>query len=115
MGRRGTALPHTSARDGAPSADAGTIRLDKWIWFARFLRQREACQELIRDGHVRVNGRRVTQPGGSARRGDVLTLALPGRTLLVEIVATAEKRGDAAEAAALYRVIEPSSSFGEKE
>lgn len=96
-------------------AGAETIRLDKWIWFARFLRSREACQELIRGGRVRVNGRRGALPGTAVRPGDVLTLALPGRTILVEIMAIGEKRGGANDASGLYRIIEPSSSARGKE
>ncbi|MCA0400739.1 MAG: RNA-binding S4 domain-containing protein [Proteobacteria bacterium] len=105
MGRRGTAA---SRSDG--DSDDGTIRLDKWIWFARFQRARETCQDLIRKGHVRVNRRKVTQPGASVRAGDVLTLALPGRTLLVEVLMIAAKRGSVEEASTLYRIFDPPSS-----
>jgi ribosome-associated heat shock protein Hsp15 len=106
-------MGRSSARSGRRDGEAGAsgaIRLDKWIWFARFLRAREACQDLIRKGHVRRDGLRITQPGATVRVGDVLTLALPGRTILVEILALAEKRGGAEEASALYRIIEPPSS-----
>jgi ribosome-associated heat shock protein Hsp15 len=78
------------------------LRLDKWIWFARFLRAREACAELIRAGHVRVNGRRETSPGAFVKVGDVLTIALSGRTEVVRIAALAEARGDAQAAERLY-------------
>lgn len=99
------------ARRGSSSVvqpeDATTCRLDKWIWFARFQRARETCAELVRKGHVRINGRKVNQPGAFVRIGDVLTLALPGRTLLVQVLSMAERRGAAEEAGTLYRVIEP--------
>ena len=101
-GRRGN---HEDDRD-APSGD-GTLRLDKWIWFARFLRSREACAGLVRDGYVRVNARKVTQPGSFVRVGDVLTLALPGKTLVVTIIGLAERRADAGAAARLYSPREP--------
>lgn len=101
MGRRSGAR---RSADEAP-AEAG-LRLDRWIWFARFQRSREACAELVRKGHVRVNGRRVSQPGAAIGIGDVLTLALPGRTLVVEVRALAERREGATEGAALYRLIE---------
>ena len=89
-----------------PSGD-GTLRLDKWIWFARFQRSREACAELVRGGHVRVNARKVMQPGSFVRVGDVLTLALPGKTLVVTIIGLAERRADAGAAARLYSPREP--------
>lgn len=98
------------ARRGASQTDdAGvpTCRLDKWIWFARFQRAREACADLIRKGHVRINGRKVSQPGAFVRPGDVLTLALPGKTLVIRILGMAERRGDATAAAALYQLVEP--------
>lgn len=87
--------------------DAETgLRLDRWIWFARFQRSRETCAALIRKGHVRVNGRRVARPGAAIGIGDILTLALPGRTIVVEVMALAGRRAGAAEGAALYRVLE---------
>lgn len=92
----------TVADEAAPA----TIRLDKWIWFARFQRARETCAELVRKGHVRVNGRKVNQPGASIQIGDVLTLALPGRTIVVEVLAIAEKREGADSASFLYRFVE---------
>jgi ribosome-associated heat shock protein Hsp15 len=98
------------ARRGGQVANdeaSAPTRLDKWIWYARFQRTRETCARLIRDGHVRVNGRRIIQPGASVAPGDVLTLALPGRTLVVQILAIADRRGDAAAGQALYRIVEP--------
>ncbi len=106
MGRRG------SSPDDAPEVE--TCRLDKWIWFARFQRAREVCADVIRKGHVRVNGRKVNQPGAFVRIGDVLTLALPGRTVVVRILGMAEKRGGAEEAAALYSLVEPADGISSK-
>ena len=99
MARRG------SSRDDGPEA-ATTCRLDKWIWFARFQRARESCADLIRKGHVRVNGRKVNQPGAAVRVGDVLTLALPGKTVVVRVLDLAERRGGADDAALLYGMVE---------
>lgn len=81
-------------------------RLDKWIWHARFQRSREACAELVRKGHVRVNGRRISQPGYALKAGDVLTLALPGETVLCEVTAFADRRGTADDAIGLFRRVE---------
>lgn len=87
-------------------AEADDLRLDRWIWFARFQRSREACADLVRAGRVRLNGRRVQRPGVAVAPGDILTLALPGRTLVVEVLALAERRGGAEDAARLYRLVE---------
>lgn len=110
MGRRGS----SHEPDAGDSAGNGTLRLDKWIWFARFQRAREACAELVRKGHVRVNGRRVRQPGSIVRIGDILTLALPGETRVVEVMSLAERREGSGAAAALYRILESSSHQGAK-
>jgi ribosome-associated heat shock protein Hsp15 len=88
------------------AASADDLRLDRWIWFARFQRSREACADLVRAGRVRLNGRRVQRPGAAVAPGDVLTLALPGRTIVVEVLALAGRRGGADDATRLYRLIE---------
>jgi ribosome-associated heat shock protein Hsp15 len=94
-------------QDAGTASPGGTMRLDKWIWFARFQRTREACADLVRKGHVRLDGRKVAQPGASVRVGRVLTLALPGRTVIVEVLDLAERRESAEAAGVLYRTIEP--------
>lgn len=83
-------------------APAERQRLDKWLWHARFGRTRAKSADLVRSGHVRVNTVRVLDPAKGIKRGDVLTLALAGRTLVVRVLDFAPKRGDAAAAQALY-------------
>ncbi|WP_284177515.1 S4 domain-containing protein [Rhabdaerophilum sp. SD176] len=92
--------------DAEAAAEADDLRLDRWIWFARFQRSREACADLVRAGRVRLNGRRVQKPGAAVAPGDILTLALPGRTIVIEVLALAGRRGDANDAARLYRPVE---------
>jgi ribosome-associated heat shock protein Hsp15 len=82
-------------------------RLDLWIWHARFVRTRSDAADLIRSGHVRVNGMRQTQAGYAIKLGDVLTLALISRTLLVRVSGMVERRGSAHEANTLYALLEP--------
>ena len=77
-------------------------RLDKWLWFARFARTRPAAVRLVEEGHVRIEGRRVDNPAQGLKCGDVLTLALPHETLVVRILAFAERRGSYAQAQLLY-------------
>lgn len=100
MGRRG----------GKPESEPLATprqRLDLWIWHARFVRARSDAADLIRSGHVRVNGMRQMQAGYAIKPGDVLTLALASRTLLVRVSGMAERRGSAPDAALLYALIEP--------
>ena len=85
-----------------PSVEGGRCRLDKWLWHARLVRQREAAASLVESGHVRVEGKRVTAPGHRVKVGDVLTVALDHGVRLIRVLETAERRGDANAAHALY-------------
>ena len=81
-------------------------RLDKWLWCARFMRQRADCARLAAGGLLRINRLPTDKPHAKLRVGDVVTLALPGGQIrVVEILALAARRGPAAEAATLYRII----------
>ena len=50
-----------------------SIRLDKWLWFARFFKNRTICSRVITSGKVRINGKRVLKASSAIRRGDSLT------------------------------------------
>jgi ribosome-associated heat shock protein Hsp15 len=100
----------TSGRKGAgrPEDDSGELvsqRLDKWLVVARFARTRSLAQALIEEGHVRLDGKRVTDGARKLRPGEVLTLALPHATKVVRIKAAAEKRGSYSVARLLYEEI----------
>jgi ribosome-associated heat shock protein Hsp15 len=88
-------------------------RIDKWLWHARLVRTRTMAAALVAQGHVRLNGRRVTQPGKALRVGDVVTVRLDGGVRTLRIVALAARRGGSAQAAALFRIVEePSNAAG---
>lgn len=83
-------------------------RLDKWLWCARFMRQRADCARLAAGGLLRINRQATDKPHARLRVGDVVTLALPGgRVRVVEVLALAGRRGPASEAETLYREIPP--------
>lgn len=79
-------------------------RLDKWLWHARFGRTRTRSAALVRSGYVRLNGQRVTEADKPVGPGDVLTIAMPGRTWLIRITAMTDHRGNADCAAQLYEL-----------
>lgn len=79
-----------------------TLRLDKWLWQARFFKTRALAAETVEDGHLRVNGQRTSKPGYAVAAGDVLTFPQGGRIRLVRVLALGERRGPATEAQALY-------------
>ena len=84
-----------------------TIRLDKWLFQARFLKSRGLAADLITEGRVRVNGQRTDKPARAVGEGDVLTFALHGRVRVVRILGTGERRGPASEAQGLYEDLAP--------
>lgn len=82
------------------------IRLDKWLWTARFYRSRTLAQEACGKGRIRVNGQRVDKPGREIRPGDILTLPAAREILVVRVLAGALRRGPASEARQLYEIVE---------
>ena len=81
---------------------ADSLRLDKFLWFARIVKTRSAAQALAEEGRIRIDGRVVDRAHAPIRVGDVLSFALRGRVRVLRIEALPERRGPAAEARALY-------------
>ena len=78
------------------------LRLDKWLWFARFARTRSLAAKLCSEGAVAVGGTPVLKPNHLVRVGDVLTVR-QGRMLReVSVLALGARRGPPAEARLLY-------------
>jgi ribosome-associated heat shock protein Hsp15 len=77
------------------------VRIDKWLWAARFFKTRGAATEAVLGGRVRVNGRRV-KPAKEIAVADSVEVTIGGLrwTLVVRVVA--DKRGPAAVASTLY-------------
>ena len=82
-------------------------RLDKWLWCARFMRQRTDCARLIADGLLRINRQPTDKPHAKLRVGDVITLPLRGEVRVIEVLALSARRGPAEAARLLYREIPP--------
>lgn len=78
------------------------LRLDKWLWQARFFKTRALAARQIGAGHVRVNGRHAQKPARPVGPGDVVTFAQAGRIRVVRIEALGTRRGPAPEAQKLY-------------
>ena len=81
------------------------IRIDNWLWHARFYRSRVLAQEAAESGIVRLNGARVVKPGHAIKHGDVLTVPQGHEVLAVRVVAFGKRRGPASEARALYEIV----------
>jgi ribosome-associated heat shock protein Hsp15 len=92
------------AGKGAPASPdvAATVRLDKWLWHARFFKSRGLASDEIESGHVRINGQKTKKPGHVLRAGDVLTFPQGEAIRLIRVIALGQRRGPATEAQALY-------------
>lgn len=86
----------------SPSPPPDRQRIDKWLWHTRLQPTRSKAAQFVKDGFARVNGQRVTDPARSVRIGDVLTLALPGRTVVARISALLPRRVSPALAAGAW-------------
>ena len=78
------------------------MRLDKWLWAARFYRTRSLASQAIDAGHVRVDGERV-KPAQVVRAGTRASVRKQDQVWEFEVVQTSPRRGSAADAALLYR------------
>ncbi|MBD3765774.1 MAG: RNA-binding S4 domain-containing protein [Rhodobacterales bacterium] len=78
------------------------VRLDKWLWHARFFRTRTLATGQVEAGAVRVNGLRVVKPARMVGPGDVLTFVQAGQVRVIRVLDTGLRRGPASEARALY-------------
>lgn len=83
------------------------MRLDKWLWQARFFRSRSIAAEVIAEGHVRVNGTRISRPGRDVGAGDTLTFPQGNRIRVIRVLALGIRRGPATEAQELYLDLDP--------
>ena len=90
-----------------PATPRPTIRLDKWLWHARFFKTRSLATREVQAGHVRLNGTRVVKPAVSVGQGDVLTFAQGDLIRVVRLLAPGQRRGPASEAQALYDDLSP--------
>ncbi|GIX30042.1 MAG: hypothetical protein KatS3mg124_0514 [Porticoccaceae bacterium] len=83
------------------------VRLDKWLWAARFFRTRSLAQAAVEGGKVKVAGER-TKPGRSVTVGMRLEIRRGGELWEVEVTGLSQERRGATEAALLYRETEAS-------
>ena len=81
--------------------DAGGVRLDKWLWAARFFKTRSLATEAVNGGKVELNGLRP-KPAKEVRVGDQLRVRLGPFVHELTVRALGERRGPASAAAALY-------------
>jgi ribosome-associated heat shock protein Hsp15 len=89
-----------TATETAP--ERAKVRLDQWLWFARFVKSRSLAAQLCAAGVVTLNGAPVKRPNHSVRIGDVIVLPQGGWQRTVRVCALGVRRGPAPEAQQLY-------------
>ena len=82
-----------------------SLRIDKWLWHARFCKTRSIAQAKAEAGRIRINGHRVEKASANVHVGDVMTLPVGGKVVALRVLNLGERRGPAAEARALYEVL----------
>ena len=96
-------------------ADGATkLRLDKWLWHARFFKTRSLAAARVQAGSVRVNGSVAQKRATQIVPGDVLTFAMGDDVHVIQIDAIGKRRGPAPEAQALYTDLSPPVPRSEK-
>ena len=94
--------PGARTPGGKPAPLAPRLRIDKWLWQARFFKTRSLAAAVVEEGHVRVNGQPVARPSREVGPGDTLTFPQGRNIRLIRIVGTGVRRGPASEATTLF-------------
>jgi len=88
------------------------MRLDKWLWAARFFKTRSLAQQAVAGGRVQLNGDR-TKPAHEVKSGDTVVVRVGDWRWEVKVIALSDRRGPAEEARKLYE--ETAASRAERE
>ncbi len=88
------------------------LRIDKWLWYARFFKSRSLATRMCAAGKIRANRMIVRKPHHGLRVGDVLTFPQGGRIRVVRVLDYGDHRGPAVLARTLYEDIAPPSAPG---
>ena len=102
-----TASPHAAAPAATPS-----VRLDVWLWAARFFKTRSLAKQAIEGGRIDCNDT-AAKPSKAVHAGDRVRIRRGEETFVVDVVALSGQRGPASVAQALYRETEESRAARE--
>ena len=97
----------TPPKAPAEGIRAEGIRIDRWLFFARFFKSRSLAGRIVGGGHVRLNGQHVRRAAQLVRVGDVLTFPAGRRIVVARVLALGRRRGPATEAQSLYEDLTP--------
>ncbi|RYD45028.1 MAG: RNA-binding S4 domain-containing protein [Sphingomonadales bacterium] len=86
---------------------AGSIRLDKLLWFLRLARSRSMAQAMVEAGHIRLDGRRITRSSCAVHAGSTLVLPVGERIEVLRLLSLPLRRGPVTEAQGCYLRLDP--------
>ena len=87
-----------------------SMRLDRYLWFARLVKTRGAAQDLAEAGVLRLDGRRIEKSSVQVRVGSVLAFPLRGKVRVLRVEALPLRRGPAPEAQGMYQELTAGSA-----
>ena len=90
------------------------IRLDTWLWYARFYKSRSLSSRAILSGKVRVNSNKIIKPASKVKINDVLTINHVNTVRIIQIQSIGSRRGPASEAQELYNDLSPDVTAASK-
>ena len=90
------------------------IRLDIWLWHARFYKSRSLSSKVILSGKLRVNSIKIIKPASKVKINDVLTINHVNTVRIIQIQSIGSRRGPASEAQALYNDLSPDVTAASK-
>jgi ribosome-associated heat shock protein Hsp15 len=88
------------------------LRLDKWLWQARFFKSRTLAADLVSCGYLRINAQRCSKPSHTVMVGDVLTFSQGKTVRVVRVLALGLRRGSAVEAQTLFEEVGAAPNLG---
>ena len=91
---------------------AAKMRLDKWLWQARFFKTRSLAAKVVTAGHCRVNSAKVLKSSHQITPGDILTFMQGDTCRIVEVAGIGKRRGPAPEAQTLDKDMTPLQEKG---
>ena len=90
-----------------------SLRVDKYLWFARFFKTRSLATKRANGGRIRINGNKIKKSSDTVRIGDILTFAHGNEIRVIRVLNLGTRRGPAQEAQSLYEDITPNEDTDE--
>ena len=84
-----------------------SLRVDKYLWFARFFKTRSLATKRANGGRIRINGNKIKKSSDTVKIGDILTFVQGNEIRVIRVLNLGTRRGPAQEAQSLYEDITP--------